>query len=1232
MDWFHLVPFGVGTFIGSIITGLTALVLLRIYRRAKKEKDQPEKAPLYLAIAFGFWSADCALVFAWYVLYTPWSPHLLLFQPFTLAIALAFLIRFSYSFLENLHPREGRVVFALAVFSSMAISIYIGLQVLFNGEGYYVPRTIVDLIYPLEIIWATTVFLRKWHKSREHRRVYLYFAGLHALLFLPALTNYLALTGVISHQLHVYVYDSIICLYPPTFSMLYIRFASKRLSVGIKLVGASLITVLAGLGLVGVFLQDPAALQRDSGLVPPQHQSIVFEPGTDDAAYQVSSRPFRYTSAHGTSLTMDDRENKVLPLAFSFPFFDASWDTVYVSDNGVVTFGAPPCLAATTRCFYSDRPTIAPLYADFDPARGKGVFYRSDAEQLVITWLRMPIREMRNGRATVQLTLHRSGVITFTYGDVDVVLQDALRGVHPGGDASVTRLSLASALPLTLSASQALAEDYALTYRRFAGHSARWLYMAIIFFTLVIPAVFLLIARISVLTPVRELQVAAEQINQHKFDPYLPARRSKDEISDLRNSFVQMADELKRLVTDMEQTVNERTAEVRAQKKLLEEQTRMLEETLQKLEHERATQSRFLGNISHEFRTPLTLIRGPIQDAQEAVQENPALSPASLPEKLEIARYQSIRLEGLINQLLELARPGSKHLALKAQRRDIISFLKEISREYLHYAEREHVEFLFDPGEKHRSCPLYFDPPKLGTAVRNLLANAFKFTPSGKEILLAVTIDSLSTDEAPEGSVEIKVKNTGSTIPKGEWEKIFDRFYQLAHEHEGVGIGLALTKEIVELHHGRMGIDSDRLSTTFTITLPKGRSHLQDSEIIEGESGQVEHDVLSPSDESIIAATSQKALHGDDAAQHEVDNTAVSEHAETILVVEDNADVRAYLRMVLEESGQYRVGEAKDGVEGLEKARELEPDLILTDVWMPNMDGFALCDAVMADPDLEHIPLIMLTARATTEARKGGFSKGADDYVFKPFDKEELIVRIQNLIAKRRRLKQRYSEQITLWLGTDAFTADSAERKFFRQVTEIVKEMIDDRFVPLTATELVGRTVDKGINPYGVERDEEVSTRTVRRWYENLFDMTPGSFLKGMCLIYARQMLERQIQEVTFDPAKEPNPKAIADKLGWTLSDMRKKFCNHFDISIDDFISTYEAKHRLDSGQAAEEVAHALGYADVEAFKAVFSKVFPDWPDDETGNGESLIGDLREDRDTVRNGGESHTDYSASVS
>ena len=408
--------------------------------------------------------------------------------------------------------------------------------------------------------------------------------------------------------------------------------------------------------------------------------------------------------------------------------------------------------------------------------------------------------------------------------------------------------------------------------------------------------------------------------------------------------------------------------------------------------------SRFFANISHEFRTPLTLILGPAEQAIESTQE------PSMRQKLHLIKNNTEKLHALVNQLLDFSRLESGTMKLQVSRNDVVVFLRRTVMSFESWAERKKIDLAFHSDTE--SGEGFFDRDKLEKIVNNLLSNALKFTQEGGAIEVSLRV----RPEASRTNLAISVSDTGPGISAEHLPRIFDRFYRADETHatEGTGIGLALTKELVELHHGEIAAQSTPgKGSVFTVTFPIEESAYRRDEIIEPplQGGKLE----------LPLAVVSPLGAGDSPTSQSPKGKPI------VLIVEDNTDLRRYIREFLETD--YAVHEAKDGKEGYDQAIERVPDIIISDLMMPKMDGMQLCRALKEDVRTSHIPVILLTARAGTESKIEGLETGADDYVTKPFDSKELMARVRNLIEQRRLLRSKFSAGVVLKPGEVAVTS-----------------------------------------------------------------------------------------------------------------------------------------------------------------------------------------------------------------
>ena len=484
----------------------------------------------------------------------------------------------------------------------------------------------------------------------------------------------------------------------------------------------------------------------------------------------------------------------------------------------------------------------------------------------------------------------------------------------------------------------------------------------------------------------------------------------------------------------------------RIQKMHLQELKQLEYEKLKELDQ---MKSRFFANISHEFRTPLTLILGPLDNliARYAKSEDT--------QDFTLMRRNAQGLLRLINQLLNLSRLEAGKMKLEARKDDVIPLAKGLFYAFESLARAKDISLHFET--EMEKAPLYFDREKLEQVITNILSNAFKFTPEGGTVSMKIISEGV---EQPNGFLQIDITDTGIGIPAERLGHVFDRFYSppqpprrggvrdssplwgdrgelSSGELGGAGIGLALAKELVELHHGRISVDSTvGQGAAFTILLPLGKAHLQAEDIVEEETShptpRKRVNPISGDEEGIIQAPLPISLTSANEEENEAENI--------ILLVEDNADMRAFIRTQLADG--YQVVEAPDGQAGLEKALEFIPDLIISDVMMPGMDGLQLCDALKNDERTSHIPIILLTAKADVESRVIGLERGADAYLAKPFNREELLVRSRKLLELRQRLRERYAS-----LQPPEPAADKGlelEDAFLRKIRGFVEAQLSD--------------------------------------------------------------------------------------------------------------------------------------------------------------------------------------------
>jgi signal transduction histidine kinase/CheY-like chemotaxis protein len=530
----------------------------------------------------------------------------------------------------------------------------------------------------------------------------------------------------------------------------------------------------------------------------------------------------------------------------------------------------------------------------------------------------------------------------------------------------------------------------------------------------------------------------------------------------------------------LEDIIDQRTHEIKEKNLQLQDQS-------EKLKEMDNIKSRFFANISHEFRTPLTLLMGPLEQMIDQCPDNETQKKHRLTLMLRNAQ----RLLRLINQLLELSKLDSGKMKLQVVKTPITSFIKGIADSFLFMAQQKELELLFygPTGQQEDKDYLYIDPRKMEDLMSNLLINAFKFTAPGGQVIITVRTDSSYQEPFPLGAVKISIQDSGPGIPADQQEHIFDRFYQAEHHYEtqekGSGIGLSLSKELVQLHHGTIQVRSSQgEGSTFTIRLPMGKEHLSAS------------DLAQP---GTIPNGTGMALNSfiDQFTKEEVESTLNGNEGgkEIILVVEDSDDMREYIKVTLDPV--YTVVEAVDGKEGLEKAKTLIPDLIVSDIMMPKMDGYELCKTLKSERQTSHIPVILLTAKASEEHIVAGLETGADDYVTKPFSMTILTARIKNLIDLRRQLQQNVHREMSL-------------KPIKTKVSAIDREFLDDLQKALKI-----HMSDPDFNVEQLCKILYMANTTLYRKIGALCGQTPTEFIRSYRLKQAAEMLRNGLGSVT---------------------------------------------------------------------------------------------------------------------
>lgn len=511
----------------------------------------------------------------------------------------------------------------------------------------------------------------------------------------------------------------------------------------------------------------------------------------------------------------------------------------------------------------------------------------------------------------------------------------------------------------------------------------------------------------------------------------------------------------------------------------------------------------FFANISHEFRTPLTLILGPAKQLLEGSKDEKTKSA------VDLIHRSAKKLNRLVDELLDISKIESGEMKLKACSENLVSLVRDITLPFSPLADRKKINFRLNCEENEIIA--YVDKNKFEKILNNVLSNAFKFTPEGGTVEVNIKPSSfppLVKGELKGDFVVISIRDTGIGIPHDQLDKIFNRFYQVDGSHtrdqEGTGIGLSLTKELIELHKGKIEVESEESKgSVFRLIFPLGKNHLRPDEICDKEKVyEKDYDKEKGTGEAPSNAELEDFIVIKNEYNTDIES-AVKPALPTLLIVEDNRDVRKYIRTILEK--YYQIIEAKDGEEGLNKAFDSASagaDLIITDIMMPKLDGFQLCSKLKADSRTSHIPVIMLTAKATMHDKINGLETGADDYIMKPFEADELKARIKNLLDQRKRLHEHFRKQGLIDIADKNIT--SVDKQFLQKTVSIINEHISDTL-------------------FGVEvlaEDMAVSRSLLLKKVEALIGESPNELIRRIRLEKAANLLKHNsgnISEIALE-------------------------------------------------------------------------------------------------------------------
>lgn len=510
---------------------------------------------------------------------------------------------------------------------------------------------------------------------------------------------------------------------------------------------------------------------------------------------------------------------------------------------------------------------------------------------------------------------------------------------------------------------------------------------------------------------------------------------------------------------------------------------------------------RFFTNIAHEFRTPLTLILGPLDKIMSSYLD----VDTPLKKQLTIMGRNAGRLLRLINELMDFRKIEMGKIKLKIVNADLIAFLHDVKAVFDDHAEQHQINYVFHSDRE--VLETWFDKEKIEKVIYNILSNAFKFTPDGGRVSLDVVCLDASLQVSENGSqsafAEIIISDNGIGIAKDDISRIFDRFYQVKYKNgpgrssgvAGTGIGLALARELIEFHGGEIKVTSQiGKGSVFSVLLPLDRSHLNPELIIE----ETNDDYVYQYSSGVYGL--QRTVSADESTSDEPEHETVTGNKPSLLFVDDNPDMRAYIKSSLE--ADYRVYLSADGKKGLEKAAKLMPDIVVSDVMMPHLDGIEMCRQLKNDINTSHLPVILLTAKYSDDFTIEGFDAGADDYIPKPFNPKVLHSRIRNILDTRDQLRQRFRKEGILQPSEVSIT--SADEQFLQKAMDVVEKYMSD------ADFRVGTFVS----------EMNMSRSVLYRKFEALTGQSVNEFVRNIRLKRAAQLLtlnELTVSEVTYE-------------------------------------------------------------------------------------------------------------------
>ncbi|WP_172665910.1 two-component regulator propeller domain-containing protein [Flammeovirga sp. OC4] len=545
----------------------------------------------------------------------------------------------------------------------------------------------------------------------------------------------------------------------------------------------------------------------------------------------------------------------------------------------------------------------------------------------------------------------------------------------------------------------------------------------------------------------------------------------------------------------------------------LEHQLEMETQALSHQQEIHQQKLRFFTNISHEFRTPLTLISGPLEKLITDYK-----GPSSVYKQLLVIKQNTDQLFKLINELMDFRKLENNQVQLKAAKGNIVKFIKEIYLSFSQQAKIRSIDYTFTSEEEEVNA--YYDRDQLEKVLYNLISNAFKYTSPKGAIGIAVAVQN--------EKVTIGIKDSGIGIEANHLEKIFDRFYMASQDgnrkkkRNGSGIGLAIVKDIVDLHRGEIRVESEKgKGSHFIITLQLGHEHLNSDEIIEN---------FKDSEDISQYYESEEYLEEVKNATIELEEDVESEEKEaTILVVEDNSDISSFIHNIL--ASRYKVHVAENGALGFQQALSIQPDLIISDVMMPVMDGIEMCSKIKSDDRTSHIPVMLLTARTSLIYKINALESGAEDYLSKPFEVKELLLKCKNMINTHHSLKKKYADNGATMDVEEV--VDSVDQTLMNNAIKIIKDNVENQFLNINfLCEELG-----------------ISRSLLFTKFKNWTDQTPNEYILNVRMKKAATLIEQG----------KVNISEVGYKVGFKSANyFSKSFKKHYGMSPKEYAAKFK--------------------------------------------------------------------------